>query len=118
MANRKIEIDLGEVERLASIGLSQQQVADSLGISEDTITRRKQDDADFAAALKRGKSKGIATVANNLFTQSADGNVSAGIFFMKNRAGWSDKQELTGKDGTPLYIPQIKRFDGSEEPDD
>jgi len=117
MSRTEIEIDLEEVERLASIGLNQSQVADSLGISEDTVTRRKQDNADFAAALKRGKAKGISTVANNLFTQSADGNVSAGIFFMKNRAGWSDKQEVTGKDGEPLYIPIIKRFNGTMDED-
>ena len=93
MGRKMIEIDLEEVEKLSAIGLNEQQVADSLGISVPTLERRKKDSEDFVSALKRGKAKGIAQVANNLFKQSKDGNVSAGIFFMKNRAGWKDKTE-------------------------
>ena len=94
MGRKKIEIDLKQVEKLAAIGLNEQQIADSLGISVDTLGNRKKESSDFSDALKRGKSKGIAQVANNLFEQSKAGNVSAGIFFMKNRAGWTDKQEI------------------------
>jgi hypothetical protein len=93
MGRKKIEIDLVEVEKLAAIGLNEQQVADSLGISVPTLERRKKESEDFVSALKRGKAKGIAQVANNLFQQSKSGNVSAGIFYMKNRAGWKDKTE-------------------------
>lgn len=104
MGRKKIEIDLAEVEKLAAIGLNEQQVADSLGISVTTLEDRKQNTLDFHDALKRGKAKGVAQVANNLFKQSKEGNVSAGIFFMKNRAGWTDKiaNEHTGKDGGPI----------------
>ena len=94
MGRKKIQIDIDEVEKLASIGLNEQQIADYIGISTDTMGRRKVDDKNFAECINRGKAKGIATVAKNLFQQSADGNVSAGIFFMKNRAGWKDKQEV------------------------
>jgi len=90
----KVEIDMVELEKLASVGLNEQQIADYMGVSTDTFGRRKKDDPDFAECIKRGKSKGIAKIANNLYAQSCEGNVSAGIFFMKNRAGWSDKQDL------------------------
>jgi len=118
VGRKKIEIDLGQVEKLAAIGLNEQQVADSLGISVDTLGNRKKESSDFSDALKRGKAKGITQIANNLFEQSKNGNVSAGIFFMKNRAGWSDKSEITGKDGEPLYVPIIKRFDGTMDEDE
>ncbi len=93
MGRKLSEIDLNEVEKLAAIGLNESQVADALGISVPTLERRKKDSEDFVSALKRGKAKGIAKVANNLFEQSKNGQVSAGIFFMKNRAGWKDKTE-------------------------
>ena len=98
MGRKKIEIDLAQVEKLAAIGLNEQQVSDSLGIHVDTLRNRKKESSAFSEALKRGKAKGVATVANNLFEQSKDGNVSAGIFFMKNRAGWSDRQDVSYTD--------------------
>jgi len=99
MPRAKMKLDLKEIERLSSIGLSQRQVCDALGISQDTLTRRKQDDADIADALIRGKAKGIATVACSLFDQAVEGgSVQAASFYLKNRAGWKDKieQENTG----------------------
>ena len=93
MGRKKIEIDLNEVERLASIGLNEQQVADSLGISVDTLGNRKKESSDFSDALKRGKAKGIQAVSNALYDQALSGQTSAAIFFMKNRAKWTDRQE-------------------------
>lgn len=95
MAEKK-EINLAQVERLASIGLTEEQIAQSLGISRSTITRRKRDDDAFGAALKAGRASGVAAVTNALF-EAATGekpNTSAQIFYLKNRAGWRDKQEV------------------------
>jgi predicted DNA-binding protein (UPF0251 family) len=47
----KIQIDLAEVERLASLGLSQEQIADSLGISNTTFYARKRESEEFAQAV-------------------------------------------------------------------
>ncbi len=99
---RKIEIDLAKVESLAAQGLTQDQIADALGISERTLHSRKAESAEFAAAIKRGKAKGIGVISNALFQNAKSGNVAAQIFFLKARAGWTDKTELTGKDGGPV----------------
>lgn len=99
MAHKK-ELDLQRVEELASQGLSEQQIADSLGVSRSTIDRRKRDTDAFAAALKRGKLRGVEAVTNALFTAATVGekpNVSAMIFYLKNRAGWRDKQDITAE---------------------
>jgi len=93
----KIEIDLGQVEKLAAVGLNESQVADALGISVATITARKKESRDFLDALKRGKAKGVAKVSNALYEQAMNGQTAAAIFFMKNRAGWTDKAESTVK---------------------
>jgi|GEM_PF-1105225 len=95
VANTK-EIDYEKLYDLAKIGLSEEQIAVSLGISPSTITRRKRDDDQFDRTLKAGKQRGIDAVTNALF-EGATGekpSTSAQIFFLKNRAGWRDKTEV------------------------
>ena len=91
------EIDLTKLYNLAKMGLSEEQIATSLGISVSTISRRKKDDEQFADTLKAGKQAGITAVTNSLFTAATDEvkpNMSAAIFYLKNRGGWRDKQEV------------------------
>lgn len=90
----KIQIDLAKVEAFAARGLSQEQIADALGISERTLRNRKQESSEFAEAIKRGQSKGIAQVANALFEKVKGGDTTAMIFFLKARAGWKEAQRL------------------------
>ena len=98
----KIEIDLAKVEVMAANGLTQQQIADSLGISVSTRYGRKRESEEFEEAIKRGKAKGVAVVTNELMKQVKRGNVTAMIFFLKARAGWKEKNEvdLTNSDGS------------------
>ena len=96
MANTKV-IDYEKLYDLAKMGLSEEQIATSLGISRSTISRRKRDDDTFATTLKSGQQEGITLVTNQLFNSATDAvkpNTSAAIFFLKNRAGWRDKQEV------------------------
>ena len=96
MAKTKV-IDYEKLYNLARMGLSEEQIATSLGISASTITRRKRDDEQFDRALKAGKQEGITAVTNQLFNSATDPdkpNTSAAIFFLKNRAGWRDKAEV------------------------
>lgn len=95
MANT-IVIDYDKLYNLAKIGLSEEQIALSLGISVSTIGRRKREDERFSSTLKAGKQRGIDAVTNALF-EGATGdkpNTSAQIFFLKNRAGWRDRTEV------------------------
>ena len=103
----KIKIDLKQVESLAANGLTQEQIAAALGISESTLHKRKQENTEFTAAIKRGKAKGIAVVTNKLMESIKAGNITAMIFFLKTQAGWKETnvQELTGTNGTPLQLP-------------
>jgi len=91
-----IIIDYDKLYNLAKIGLSEEQIALSLGISVSTIGRRKREDERFSSTLKAGKQRGIDAVTNALF-EGATGdkpNTSAQIFFLKNRAGWRDRTEV------------------------
>ena len=90
----KTVIDLSQVEELASQGLTMDQIAHCLNISNTTLFSRKRESAEFCAAIKRGQSKGISFVTNKLMEQCRDGNTAAIIFFLKARANWSDKPQF------------------------
>lgn len=92
----KIEIDLAKVEALASRLLSKEQIAISLGISERTLYTNQKESAEFAEAIKRGREKGVATIANKLVESAIDGNTTAQIFILKTHGGqeWKDKQDI------------------------
>ena len=102
----KIHIDLKQVESLAANGLTQEQIASALGISETTLHKRKRDSADFAAAIKRGKAKGIALVTNKLMESIKGGNMTGMIFFLKTQAGWKETnvQEHTCANGGSIQV--------------
>jgi hypothetical protein len=91
---RPIAIPIEQVEALAARGLTQSQIADALGISLATIQRRRQDNEEFDAALKKGQATGIAAVANKLMERINGGDVTAMIFFLKTRAGWKETQVI------------------------
>ena len=111
----KIHIDLKQVESLAANGLTHEQIAAALGISESTLTKRKRESADFTDAIKRGKAKGIAVVTNKLMESIKGGNMTGMIFFLKTQAGWKETnvQEHTGANGTAL-IPSAKQMTTDE----
>lgn len=47
MARTKIQIDLRKVEEYAQVCDNEEEIAFALGISQDTLTRRKQEYADL-----------------------------------------------------------------------
>ena len=100
-------VDLEELYNLARIGLSEAQVAQALGISQSTMTRRKQSDAEFDKALKDGQQAGITAVTSALFngaTNADKPSTSAQIFYLKNRARWSDRQEMDISGGIGIEV--------------
>lgn len=105
MANTK-PIDYDKLYNLAKIGLSEEQIAISLGISASTIARRKRDDDTFAETLKAGKQAGITTVTNSLFESATaeKPNTSAQIFYLKNRGGWRDRTEVDANIGGGIEV--------------
>ena len=105
MANTK-PIDYDKLYNLAKIGLSEEQIAISLGISASTITSRKRDDEQFDRALKAGKQAGITTVTNSLFESATaeKPNTSAQIFYLKNRGGWRDRTEVDANIGGGIEV--------------
>ena len=123
MGRPRIEISaemLVEAERLAARGLTKEQIAYCLGFSADTLSRREKEFAGFAEAIKRGKSRGIAEVANALFESAIGGSIPGQIFFLKNRdpQNWKDRPNPHTDDyETPTSI-KIHMIDGRRKDKD
>jgi hypothetical protein len=93
----KFEINeevLQRTERLMAQGLTREQCARALGISVATFYVYQAENSEFSEAIKSGEALGIEEVTNALFENATlERDNTAIIFYLKNRAGWVDKQE-------------------------
>jgi transcriptional regulator with XRE-family HTH domain len=88
---------LRQVEELAGYGLTQEQIAAVIGLSERTLRRRKEDTEVFSAAIQRGKAKASAEVGKSLFRRAKEGEVSAIRWWEMTRDGRSEKAQTESK---------------------
>ena len=85
-------IDWGTVENLQLLeewstqGLYIKDIAAKMGISVSTVYDWMNKNPEIAAAIKKGRDKSIDMVENALFKSAINGNVTAMIFYLKNRA--------------------------------
>ena len=86
---------LEKTELLMAKGLTKEQCAGMLGIHTSTFMLHQSENSEFSEAIKRGQALGIDAVTNALFENATvERDNTAIIFFLKNRAGWVDKQEI------------------------
>ena len=86
---------LQRAERAMAQGLTKEQCAAALGISRSKFFEIQEQNVDFLDAIKRGEAMGIEEVTNALFENATvERDNTAIIFYLKNRAGWVDKQEI------------------------
>ena len=90
-----MKFDLGKVEELASRGLTYRQLATAFGVNLKTIQKHKKINQELQSAIDLGRAKGLVEVSNSLFESATGGNVTAQIFYLKNRIpdDWRDRFE-------------------------
>lgn len=99
MAGRpKIEINWEDVRKLSLLQCTQNEIASFLGVSVDTLLRRKE----FCELHKKGMEEGRMSLRRLQWKKAQEGNTTMLIWLGKQYLGQSDKQELSGKDGQPL----------------
>jgi hypothetical protein len=78
-------------------GLTDEQIADKCGISRKTLFEWKNKYSYIGDTLKKGKDLVDIEVENALYREAVSGNITAMIFWLKNRKPkrWRDKPELT-----------------------
>ena len=90
-----------QVEAMAGYGVPIKQIAAIMDMSDNTLMKH------YRKELDAGDAKATAKVAETLYRKAVEDRDTASIiFWMKARAGWSEKQRLehTGPNGAPLGI--------------
>lgn len=98
--------DRKQVSLMAGIGLTHDQIAKIIGISDETLRKYYDKELELSAAMMN------AQVAQNLFsiaTSKGAGSVASAIFWMKTRGGWREveRKEITGVDGSPITVASV-----------
>ena len=98
------------LEGWARDGLTDIQIAHNAGITTTTLYEWKKDHPAIAEALKRGKEVVDYEVENALLEAAKSGNVTAQIFWLKNRKPdkWRDKP--ANDDGSADMIDKLDRL--------
>lgn len=84
------------LEGWARDGLSDVQIASNMNISRSTLNEWKKKYSDISDTLKKGKEIVDYEVENALLQSALKGNVTAQIFWLKNRKPneWREKREV------------------------
>jgi len=115
---KKTIIDYELVEMYAGIGMTDADIALLLDIVPETFARLKQKDENLVNAIKRGKSKAKVSIAKALFNKARDGNVTAMIFWLCNRAPeeWKNIQKIEGRvESKDFQIEIVRVRDDKQE---
>lgn len=85
---KKYNIDPIQVEKLASYGCTNTEIADYFGCDESTIRK------GYSESLTKGKTSGKIRLRQLLMKSAESGNITAQIWLSKQYLGMSDKQEV------------------------
>lgn len=94
------------LEGWARDGLTNEQIARNIGVNQDTLYRWKNDFPEISEALKKGKDVVDFEVENALLKKAMQGDVTAQIFWLKNRKAdkWRDKPESVKEEQEPVKV--------------
>lgn len=98
---------LEQIEMLASLGLTIEEICRYLGVTKKTLYKRKKEYPELDEAIERGRIKADAQVVKALYTRATVHNdTTAMIFWLKNRQPdrFRDRHELEHSGGV--------KFDG------
>lgn len=84
------------LEGWARDGLTNEQIANNIGINTKTLYDWKNKESKICNALKRNREIADYEVENALYQNAINGNVTAQIFWLKNRKKnqWREKVDI------------------------
>jgi len=111
--NAKIfnEENLARVESLAASGLSVSQIGAYFGVSHAGIYSLKKRMPELQMSIDKGRAIGIGAVAQKLRTEAEAGNMQAAIFYLKAKAGWTEKVQVDVNATVAIDVATIERIE-------
>jgi transposase len=101
----------------ARSGLTNEQIAANMGISKVTFYEWRNKFPNFANLIKEDKDYADTQVENALYKQALEGNVTAAIFWLKNRRrnNWKDKQDVEVSGEVGIVDAMIRKANERKE---
>jgi transposase len=98
-------------------GLTNEQIAANMGISKVTFYEWRNKFPNFANLIKEDKDYADTQVENALYKQALEGNVTAAIFWLKNRRrkDWKDKQDVEVSGEVGIVDAMIRKANERKE---
>jgi transcriptional regulator with XRE-family HTH domain len=96
-------------------GLTDEQIAEKIGISPRTLERWKNNHSQICQVLKVGKEQANFIIENELFKKAKSGNVTAMIFYLKNN--WREKYNDSQLSPDELRLAKAKSRKTNAEAD-
>lgn len=90
------------VKALASVGTTQEHIAIYLDIDVKTLRKHYRRELDTSLIIAN------SNVAKSLYKNANDGNVTAQIFWLKTKGGWSERRSQLEAELVQLEIDRIK----------
>ena len=112
----RLEIDWEKLDKMCAIHCTKREIADVLGISEDTIDRRCREEYDcsFAVYYKKHASQGNMSLRRQQFQTAMKGNPSLLIWLGKQILGQTDQPVDTETDLAKYFVDSRKDRDGTD----
>lgn len=116
--SKKIKINNQRVQELAGLGLSQREIAASLGVCRRTFASRLSDTPEIREAFDRGRATDFEHVSNFLHDTMNDSSVAMAH---RLRAAEFIAERMHGRTAASANAhinPYGKEFDGSDQSDE
>ena len=107
MPKPKIEISeaqLKQIETMAGIGSTMEQIGLVLGMSGRTLRRNKATNEAVLSAFERGKAVAATKVGGKLFEMAMSGDFKAIQWWESTRTNRAARKEVSGPDGGPQQV--------------
>jgi len=98
-------INLGELEKLAAMQCTDEEIAGWFGVSTRTIERRRKSRV-FAETIQRGRAKGRISLRRAQLKMLEDGSATMGVWLGKQYLGQTDEMTINaGQFPLVLVLP-------------